>query len=205
MGKQLKLNLSGAIICYNSNRTFGKPICTNIFEIRTGIKRKSSRIEIPVADAFIHWPATPNATFESDFEEGGPFYLSPRLGERPVHCEFVYGDPKTAAIYRPSKDRHQIKVENRDIRSKNLLRYCRENYFNMQSVLSFIERLDCDAHAPGIESLRALEVAEWIYGRLVDVRVDLRICLKGLHTSPYSRYVQLPCPNSIFEKSKNPN
>jgi hypothetical protein len=184
-----RLNFSRAIILYMPD-IYGIPTCTNVCVNRAGTKRKSSREEVPSFNSFKHWKATTDDDFEMSSEEEGTLYLSPGLGEQPVLCKFVYGDPGTAAIYRPSRERHQTKPEHGDIRPKSLLHLCRDGAFRMDLVLRYIVSLDISTHAPCIESLKALEAAERIYEHLVDAKVDLRICQKSLHASLYSRHLQ---------------
>ena len=172
--------------------------CTNVFAmLRTGTKRNSARIELPLDTPFLHWTSAFDPRDNSATDDDLCRMIAPGPGAELVSCNFIYGDPSTAAIYRP-EDRNYPPtiVEERDIKPKELVKLLQERTFDTEILHRCIKGLEnqdsisTEAFYSFFASLRVLEAAWKIYEHLTDAKVDLHLCMKSLCTSHFSRYLE---------------
>ena len=192
------IDLTGVIIWYKNSANLST--CTSVSEIRTGAKRKRSSAQIPIHQTDLHWSASGPESEEIIIGEestGGGLsaamettsrFLAPGPEEQPIVHDLIYGDPSVAAIYRPSKIGYQTKIEDCYLQPKELLELLQDSSLSDSLLLDHIDKKNSLRF---LRSLQALDFAGRIYEHLNDAKIDMQICLKGLHASHYARRLQV--------------
>ncbi|KAL8791858.1 MAG: hypothetical protein Q9195_005520 [Heterodermia aff. obscurata] len=196
------IDLTGIIICYKGSHDLF--LCRSVSGNWTGAKRKCPGANIPLHQVNLHWSALGTESeelflgleptgegFTAAAEEKTRF-LAPGPGENPILHDFMFGDPSVAAVYRPSRIGHQeTKIEDSYLRPKELLGLFQDGSIGDGSLQEQIHKSYTTPGPHGfVHSLQALDFAGRIYEHLDDARIDMHVCLRGLHASQYARRLQ---------------
>ena len=195
------IDLRGLIICYITTNdrflcTSVSGICTSVSNTWNSANRKFSSAQTPLQQADLHWIASGSGYGKVGVTGGlrkvkGLHLLAPGPGEKPIPHDFLYGDPSVAAVYRPNKMEYATGVEDCYMRPKELLDLLHDGSLDERLLLNQINRSNATtASREFLHSLQALDFAGRFYEHLNDAKIDMQICLRGLHTSHYARRLQ---------------
>ena len=197
-----------AVHASSARYTYLNPVCRRMTKRTSSGTSKGYTVE---SESDLHWMSDPNEvlydnpTDDSEHEETKnciegrrPFTLKIKCPLRPgadeyhYECEFVYGDPISAAVFRPIKSNQSLKPISNRVGLMDVQEIFPMQNVDLQLVRGQLEKLCYDRSSEGklkyyYQSLASMKEALDIYERLPSATTSLQVTSEPLHCWEWSR------------------